>query len=93
MGRQKREIDVGGRRKEICGERQREIEGSGETEIDIAGHEGKEKEICRRVGGIKEESLTFGGRGGSRGEWYRREDGGNGRQKRRLRAVGDGRED
>jgi hypothetical protein len=39
------EIDEDRRRKEICGEWQREIEGSGETEIDIAGHEGNEKEI------------------------------------------------
>ncbi len=45
MGSKKREIDEGRRRKEICGEWQRVLEGSGETEIDIAGHEGKEKEI------------------------------------------------
>ncbi len=56
----RRDIDEGRRRKEICGEWQREMEGSGETEIDIAGHEGKEKEICRRVGGIKEDNLRLG---------------------------------
>jgi hypothetical protein len=91
LGRQKRERRAGDARS--CGEWQREIEGSGGAKIEIAGHKGKEKEICRRVGGIKENKLTLKGRGVSRGEWYRREDCRNGRRKRRLRGVGDGRED
>jgi hypothetical protein len=44
-GREIKGIGEAGRQKEICGEWQREIEGSWETEIDIARHEGKEKEI------------------------------------------------
>ncbi len=46
------------------------------------------------MGGIKEDSLTLGGRGGSRGEWKTEgKIAGSGRRKRRLRGVGDGRED